>query len=137
MAAVAPRNWNETDIPAVPAADLAAALSLWLVRERQGLQLVGRAPIATIETVEAAMIDTHEDPARGLSVLLRLRSLVAALSSRRFRNLVKADRSAELAGLVAVAARMRLNPAWGLSPVRLAWAIAAAEAMEVRARDAA
>ena len=132
MAAIAPRTWNETDIPAVASADLAAALSLWLARERQGMVLVGAAPVATIETIEAAVIDMFDCPARGLSVLYRLRGLIAALHTRRFRHLIRAEHAAMLAGLVAVAAGLRLNPAWGMSPVRLAWTLASAEAAEVR-----
>lgn len=132
MAAIAPRIWNETDIPAVASADLQAALSLWIAREREGLVLVADRPVATIETIERSVIGMFDDPARGLSVLYRLRSLIAALGSRRFRHLIRIENANALAGLVLVAASLRLNPAWGMSPVRLAWGLAAAEAAEVR-----
>ncbi len=127
MTAIAPRTWNETDIPTVPAVELAEALSLWLARERQGIVLVGTSPIETLDTIEAAIIDAHACPARGLSVLLRLRCLVAALGARRFRHLMRAENAAELGRLVAAAAVLRLNPAWGINPVRLAWTMAGAQ----------
>ncbi len=127
MPAIAPRVWNDTDIPAVPAADLAAALSLWLARERQGMVLVGAEPPATIATIEAAVIDMHDDPARGWSVLLRLRSLIGALAARRFRHLIRPENAANLSNLIAAASELRLNPTWGMSPLRLAWAMAASE----------
>ena len=132
MSAIAPRIWNETDIPAVAAADLAAALSLWLARERQGMVLVGEAPIATPRSIETAVLGMFSDPACGYSVLLRLRSLIDALSTRRFRHLIRAEHAVVLDLLVAAAATLRLNPAWGISPVRLAWHLAAAEAAAVR-----
>ena len=65
--------WNETDIPAVAAADLAAALSLWLARERQGIVLLTGAPVDTPQSIEAAVIAMFDHPARGLSVLHRMR----------------------------------------------------------------
>lgn len=132
MIPVAPRSWNETDIPAVAPAHLMAALSMWLSLERRGMVVVGDAPLASPESIERAVIDMHDDPAVGLSVLYRLRSLVAAMSARRFRNLARPEHSAALAALVIAAAGVRLNPAWGMSPVRLAWAIAAATEAETR-----
>lgn len=133
MAAIASRFWNETDIPAVASADLEAALSLWIARERAGLALVGERPLATVAAIEQAVIDMFDDPGRGLSVFYRLRSLIAALATRRFRHLVRVENAGALSALVAAAADLRLNPTWGLSPVRLAWAVSATAATEVRA----
>jgi hypothetical protein len=130
MIAAPPRLWNETDIPAVPSADLADAFALWLARERQGIVLVGREPVETLITIEAAVISMHDCPARGLSVLLRLRCLMAAIGSQRFRHLLRTEHAAELAQLIAAASKLRLNPAWGMSPVRLAWSMAAADSLE-------
>lgn len=119
------RAWNETDIPHVAANDLAAATQLWLERERAGL-LPADAPSAlTVEAIEARIIDMHDDPARGLSVLYRLRGLVDALHTRRFRSLVRHENAARLARLIEAAAAMPLNPRWGFSPLRLAWAVGA------------
>lgn len=137
MTAIAPRTWNETDIQAVPAGDLAAALSLWLARERQGMVLVGSGPVETVATIERSVVDMHDCPARGLAVLLRMRCLVAALALRRFRHLLRAEHATDLAGLVAAAAELRLNPTWGLSAVRLAWAVKAEAAVIAGAREAA
>ena len=117
-------NWDETEIPKVSAEDLAAAIAPWLARERAGMVLVGTPGIASREQIEADVIGMHESPATGLSVLLRMRCLVEALSLRRFRHLVKAENAATLGLLVEAVATQRLNPRWGISPVRLAWATA-------------
>lgn len=132
MSAVAPRLWNETDIPQVAPAELAAALALWLARERRGMVLVGDPPPATPRSIEAAVIAMFDDPGQGLSVLYRLRCLISALRLRRFHHLVRPEHAEALAGLVAGAATLRLNPTWGLSPVRLAWALASAASEESR-----
>ena len=114
--------WNAEDVPAVAASDLHAALTLWLVHERQRCVLVTAGPIATPESIEHAVLAMFEtDSPRAQSVLVRLRSLTCALASRRFRHLVRNANAAGLASLVAAAARLRLNTAWGMSPVRLAW----------------
>jgi hypothetical protein len=126
MSVIPPRTWNETDIPAVEPDDLAQALSVWLARERQGMVLVGDPPPATPQSIEAAVIALFDDPGRGLSVLYRLRCLIAALRCRRFHHLLRSEHAGALAGLVVAAASLRLNPTWGLSPVRLAWAVGVA-----------
>jgi hypothetical protein len=118
--------WDDTEIAAVPAADLSAAIGLWLARERAGIVLVDEPRFATLKQIEARVIAMHDHPAQGLSVLLRMRSLVDALSLRRFRHLVKPENAAALATLIEVAANQRLNARWGMSPLRLAWAYSAA-----------
>ena len=136
MRALPVRAWNETDVPPVLPCDLLAALSLWLARERQGIVLVGDSPIATIDQIEKAVIDTHGgDPSRGLSVLMRLRCLVAAFGSHRFRHLVRGHDDSDVLSLVVAAAGLRLNADRGFSPVRLAWEILAtsADAMSISA----
>lgn len=122
------RAWDDTEIDAVPAADLTAAIGLWLARERAGIVLVQEGSPATPEQIEAQIIAMHDHPAQGLSVLVRTRCLVAALSLRRFRHLINTENAAQLTKLIAAAASERLNARWGMSPLRLAWAIAGAEA---------
>ena len=125
MRALPIEAWNETDVPKVQPCDLLAALSLWLARERQRVVLVTDTPMVSIDQIETAVIEMHEsDPSRGLSVLLRLRSLIDALGSSRFRHLVRGHDRGELPALVAVAAGQRLNAVWGFSPVRLSWGVA-------------
>lgn len=117
--------WNAQDVPAVAASDLQAALALWLVHERQRCVLVTAGPIATPESIEHAVLAMFAtDSTRAQSVLVRLRSLSGALASRRFRHLVRNANAAGLGSLVAAAAELRLNTAWGMSPVRLAWHLA-------------
>ena len=136
MSAITPRTWNETDIPTVVAADLTAALSLWLARERSGLVLVADAQPATRVTIEAAVMAKFDHPADGLAVVLRMRGLIEALAARRLRHLIRAAHAADLARLVAIAAGQRLNPRWGMSTVRLAWALAATETHETTRKAA-
>ena len=128
--------WDDTEIAAVQVADLSAAIGLWLARERAGIVLVDEPRFATLEQIEARIIAMHDHPARGLSVLLRMRCLVAALSLRRFRHLVKPENAGGLATLVGVVANQRMSARWGMSPLRLAWAMSAAEASETNAEAA-
>lgn len=119
--------WDDTEIAGVPAAELSAAIGLWLARERAGIVLIDAARFSTLEQIEARIIAMHDHPARGLAVLTRVRCLVKALSLRRFRHLVKPENAAELATLIGVVAQQRLSARWGISPLRLAWALSAAE----------
>ena len=128
--------WDDTEIAAVPAGDLAAAIGLWLARERAGILPIDGPGCATPGQIEGQIVGMHDHPARGLSVLLRMRCLVATLGLRRFRYLVKPAHAAELATLVGVAASYRLSARWGMSPLRLAWAISAAKAARRDARAA-
>jgi hypothetical protein len=117
-----PRNWDETDVPTVSPRDLAAALrlSLSLGRTgREGNRDTARAPVEQAEQHVLALF--REDPARALAVLLRLRGIVAALETRRFRKLAEGRDPAGMLRLVVVAASLRLNARRGFSPVRLAW----------------
>jgi hypothetical protein len=117
-----PRNWDETDVPAVSPRDLAAAVRLCLSpggRVREGTPVAALDAIGQTEQRVLALFS--EDPARALAVLLRLRSVLSALQSRRFRQLADGRDPAGLLRLVVAAAGLRLNAGRGLSPVRLAW----------------
>ena len=132
------KTWSAQDVPAVAASDLLAALALWLARERQGCVLVTDTLAATIDTIEETVLGMFEnDPARGISTLVRLRCLTEALASRRFRHFVRGTDSSQLGMLASAAAGLRLNIAWGMSPVRLAWLVAAqAQATSTAPSDA-
>lgn len=129
--------WDETDIPAVPAADLATALSLWLAREREGIALVTDTTVVSPQALEARIIAMHDHPAQGLSVLLRTRCLAATLSTARLRHLMRSEHRASLAAVVEAAASIRLNPRWGMSPTRLVWAMHTASSATAAMRAAA
>jgi hypothetical protein len=117
-----PRNWDETDVPAVLPRDLAAALSLGLSLGRTSRGGARDTAHATVEQTEQRVLALFpEDPARALAVLLRLRGFVAALETRRFRRLAEGRDPAGMLRLVVVAAGLRLNARRGFSPVRLAW----------------
>jgi hypothetical protein len=123
--------WDDTEIPAVAARDIAAALSLWLARERPTL-VTPQTP-ACPATIGARIIAMHDHPSTGLSVLLRTRALLDVLSLRRFRHLLKPEHAARLPAVLEAAAAIRFNPRWGMSPLRLAWAAQAAD--QARAAD--
>jgi hypothetical protein len=57
---------------------------------------------------------------RKVAVLLRLRSLLEAVQSRRLAELVSSDSQATLVHVLAAAATMRLNAKWGFNPLKLA-----------------
>lgn len=126
MLAKSPLIWNETDVPAVMAADLSAAAGLWLDRERTGCVLVEDAPFDTIEAIESDVLALFaHDPSRGLAVLLRLRCLIDVMSSSRFRQIVRRRDQIAMEQLATAAANLRVNANWGFSPVRLAWSLTA------------
>jgi hypothetical protein len=64
--------------------------------------------------------------ARKVAVLLRLRSLLEALQSRRLSDLVAGDNEAALLHMLSVAAKMRLNAKWGFNPLKMARAVSEA-----------
>ena len=127
MSPIAAHLFDETDIPAVPTEDLGNGLALWLARERQGIVLVADDGVATPRSIDDAVIAMSGHPSQGLAVLLRMRCLTAALAARRLKSLTRPENATRLATLVEIASGMRLNARWGLSPVRLAWALALAE----------
>ncbi len=138
MTPIAAHLFDETEIPAVCAEDLGAGLALWLARERQGIFLVAGEAVATPGSIDRAVIDMSGHPSQGIAVLFRMRCLVAALTSLRFKYLTRPEHAGHLACLVEIASDMRLNARYGLSPVRLAWALkAAAKAGASEVRDAA
>ncbi len=127
--ALAPCPWDETDVPRVAAADLAAAARLWLRRDRSLSNPTVAQPTERLEDIEGDIIAMFEDqPARSLAVLLRVRCLVVALSSRRFAAIAPTHDTDAIADLAAAAADLRLNAGWGFNPVRLAWALKAVQA---------
>ena len=124
MLAKSPLIWNETDVPAVLAADLTMAAGLWLDRERTGCVLVEDAPLDTIDVIESDILALFaHDPSRGLAVLLRLRCLIEVMSSSRFRQIMRRRDQIAMAQLATAAAGLRVNANWGFSPVRLAWSL--------------
>jgi len=60
---------------------------------------------------------------RKVAVLLRLRSLLEAMQSRRLAELVSSDNQATLIHVLGAAATMRLNAKWGFNPLKLARAV--------------
>lgn len=123
--------FTPTDVPAVPASALAAAVRLWLRELPRGPVAVvdrGRG-VCPVQSLERKVVDLFgQDTRTSLAVVLRLRCLMAVLSCRRFEAEVRSADEAWLALAIAAAAGLRVNAQIGFSPVRLAWAIASQEA---------
>lgn len=118
-----PRNWDATDVPAVAPRDMAAALRCCMTSARVGRdQSLAISCVADEEMEQRVLAMFSDDPARALAVLFRLRSLLSALKSRRFRSIAEGGDPSGMLRLVAAASSLRLNAARGLSPVRMAWA---------------
>jgi hypothetical protein len=120
-----PRNWDATDVPAVSPRDLAVALRCCMSFGGIG-RGAGFAVLCEIndEMEQRVLAMFSSDPARSLAVLLRLRSIVSALQSRRFRSIAEGRDPTGMLRLIVAASSLRLNAARGLSPVRLVWACA-------------
>ena len=67
---------------------------------------------------------------RKVAVLLRLRSLIEAMQSRRFTGLIAGGDQTAILNVLAAAATMRLNTKWGFNPLKLARAASEALAIE-------
>ena len=137
MPPIAAHLFDETEIPAVSARDLEAGLGLWLARERQGIVLVAGEGVATPRSIDKAVVELSGHPSQGLAVLFRMRSLTAALGARRLKHLTRPEHASSLAVLVEIASGIRLNARYGMSPVRLIWALAASGKAAAVTREAA
>lgn len=67
---------------------------------------------------------------RKAAVLLRLRSLIEAMQSRRLTGFVAGGDPSAVLHVLGAAATMRLNAKWGFNPLKLARAASAALAVE-------
>jgi hypothetical protein len=67
---------------------------------------------------------------RKTAVLLRLRSLIEAVQSRRLVGIISSGNQAAVLHILSAAATMRLNAKWGFNPLKLARAASEALALE-------
>lgn len=111
-------TWDLTDIPAVDAADLAAAMRS-LIEDGRGLVLLNGASEADLDTARAALqCRHHAEPQRALAAFVRFRHLVEVFGARRLKDLMLDNGYALMAPAIAIAASLRLNGNRGFNPQR-------------------
>lgn len=111
-------TWDLTDIPAVDAADLAAAMRS-LIEDGRGLVLLNGASEADLDTARAALQSRHHaEPQRALAAFVRFRHLVEVFGARRLKGLMLDNGYALMAPAIAIAASLRLNGHRGFNPQR-------------------
>lgn len=128
-------TWDLTDIPAVDAADLGAAMRA-LIEDGRGLVLMRGATGADLDTARATLQRRHHtDPQRALAAFVRFRHLVEVFGARRLKNLMLGNGHALMAPAIAIAATLRLNAHRGFNPQRFLIALSEACATNVVALD--
>ena len=111
-------TWDLTDIPAVDAADLAAAMRS-LIEDGRGLVLINGATDADLDTARAALQSRHHaEPQRALAAFVRFRHLVEVFGARRLKDLMLDNGYALMAPAIAIASSLRLNGNRGFNPQR-------------------
>jgi hypothetical protein len=111
-------TWDLTDIPAVDAADLAAAMRS-LIEDGRGLVLLNGATEADLDTARAALQSRHHaEPQRALAAFVRFRHLAEVFGARRLKDLMLGNGYALMAPAIAIAASLRLNGHRGFNPQR-------------------
>src|SRR4029079_10833890 len=96
-------TWDLTDIPAVDAADLAAAMRS-LIEDGRGLVLINSGTAADLDTARAALQSRHHaEPQRALAAFVRFRHLIEVFGARRLKDMLLAGGHALLAPAIAIA----------------------------------
>jgi hypothetical protein len=111
-------TWDLTDIPAVDAADLAAAMRS-LIEDGRGLVLINGATDADLDTARAALQSRHHaEPQSALAAFVRFRHLIEVFGARRLKELMLDNGYALMAPAIAIASTLRLNGHRGFNPQR-------------------
>lgn len=109
-------TWDLTDVPAVEAADLAAAMRVLIEGER-GLVLRRGLAEEELDTVQAELKRRFQnEPQRALAAFVRFRHMVEVFAARRLRDLMLDRGFALMAPAIAIAASARLNANRGFNP---------------------
>lgn len=129
-------TWDLTDIPAVDAADLAAAMRA-LIEDGRGLVLLRGATDADLDTARAALQHRHHaEPQRALAAFVRFRHMVEVFGARRLKELMLNNGHPLMASALAIASSLRLNANRGFNPQRFLLSLQDALAANVVAIDA-
>jgi hypothetical protein len=124
-------TWDLTDVPAVAAGDLAAAMRA-LIEDGRGLVLLRGLADADLDTVQAELQRRfHGDPQTSLAVFVRFRHLVEVFSARRLKDMMLDRGYALMAPAIAIAASLRLNANRGFNPQAFLLALSGARADNV------
>ena len=111
-------TWDLSDVPAVAAADLAAAMRVLIDNER-GLVLLRGLSDGDLSLVQSELQrQFRSEPQRALAVFVRLRTMVEVFSARRLQEMMLDRGYALLAPAIAIAASLRLNAHRGFNPQR-------------------
>jgi hypothetical protein len=109
-------TWDLTDVPAVAATDLAAAVRALIEGER-GLVLLRGLADDDLSTVQAELQRRfHGEPQRALAVFVRFRHMVEVFSARRLKDMMLDRGYALMAPAIGIAASLRLNANRGFNP---------------------
>ena len=124
-------TWDLTDVPAVDAGDLAAAMRALIEGER-GLVLLNGLADEDLDTVQAELQRRfHGEPQRALAAFVRFRHMVEVFSARRLKEMVLGRGFPLMASAIAIAASLRLNANRGFNPQAFLLALASARADNV------
>jgi hypothetical protein len=108
---------DPSDVPTVAVRELALALKMLTA----GGLPQGPMSEDDLRRVEQAFWQiSRRGNSRKTAVLLRLRSLLDAMQSRRLAELLSTGNQAALFHVLAAAAKMRLNAKWGFNPLKMA-----------------
>lgn len=119
-------TWDLSDVPAVPSADLAAAMRA-LIDDERGLVLLRGAAEADLDTVQAELKRRFQgDPQRALAVFVRVRHLIEVFAARRLASMLLDNGYKLLAPAIAIAASLRLNANRGFNPQSFVMSLSAA-----------
>lgn len=128
-------TFHLTDIPAVDAGDLAAAMRA-LIENGRGLVLLNGAAPTDLDTARAAMQSRHHAaPQRALASFIRFRHLIEVFGARRLKDMLLGKGYAVMAPAIAVAATQRLNANRGFNPQSFLMALDKALAANVVALE--
>lgn len=107
---------DTSDVPRVPAADLALVMR-FMIDSGRGLVMMRGLAKADMQELEDALWERLEgDTAYRRSVLLRFQNLVDVFAARRLRDQLMQRGFRLIAPALQIAADMRLNAKWGFSP---------------------
>ena len=128
-------TWDLTDIPAVDAADLGAAMRS-LIEAGRGLVLLRGLSDADLDTAKAELQSRfHGEPQRALAAFVRFRHMAEVFGARRLRDMMLDRGHALLAPAIAVAASLRLNANRGFNPQQFVLSLNQAMTPNVVAMD--
>ena len=130
-------SWDLSDVPAVAATDLAAAMRVLIDNER-GLVLLRGLSDGDLGLVQSELQRLFQsEPQRALAVFVRLRTMVDVFSARRLKDMMLDRGYAVLAPAIAIAASLRLNANRGFNPQRFMLSLQEALAANLVAMPAA